>query len=225
MKKKKNDFYKVLSLEREASPSEIKKAYRKAAKKYHPDTSSRDGEKFKQVQEAYETLSDPEKKNIYDQGLSPKESSTPPSEKSPTSFSWEPFPQYDVYDSMFDELNDFWSDLFPGFLFGRTTHPRERFLEMILTPDEAREGGEIALNVPYSTSCSRCFGTGRSMGLICGRCRGDGEERLIKRITIILPAGLRDGMTKRVAVKAGGTLPTELVITIRVHYPSIKVRH
>src|SRR5512139_2653165 len=67
MKKKKRNYYKLLNVDRDASPSEIKKAYRKAVKRYHPDVAARNDEKFKQIQEAYETLSDPTKKMVYDQ--------------------------------------------------------------------------------------------------------------------------------------------------------------
>jgi len=66
MKKNKRNFYKVLNVKQDAGPSEIKRAYRSAAKRYHPDVSSENAEKFKQVQEAYETLSNPGKKTLYD---------------------------------------------------------------------------------------------------------------------------------------------------------------
>lgn len=66
----KRDFYEVLGIKKGASQSEIKKAYRKMAKKYHPDTNAGDeaaAEKFKEVSEAYSVLNDPEKKKLYDQ--------------------------------------------------------------------------------------------------------------------------------------------------------------
>ncbi len=65
----KKDYYEVLSVSKEASQSEIKKAYRKLVKKYHPDTNKNDDAegKFKEVQEAYEVLSDDSKRSAYDQ--------------------------------------------------------------------------------------------------------------------------------------------------------------
>ena len=60
------NFYKVLGVNQKAGPDKIKRAYRKAAKRFHPDVSPRNGEKFREVQEAYETLSDPKKKALYD---------------------------------------------------------------------------------------------------------------------------------------------------------------
>ena len=66
----KRDYYEVLGLRKGASQSDIKKAYRKMAKKYHPDTNAGDAkaeEKFKEISEAYSVLNDPEKKKLYDQ--------------------------------------------------------------------------------------------------------------------------------------------------------------
>ena len=65
-----SDFYKTLGVERKASPDEIKKAYRKLARKYHPDTNKEAGaeDRFKEISEAYDVLSDPEKRKKYDRG-------------------------------------------------------------------------------------------------------------------------------------------------------------
>src|SRR5215218_7365560 len=67
------DYYKVLGVDRKASQEDIKKAYRKLARKYHPDTNKEAGaeDRFKQISEAYDTLSDPDKRKKYDRGASP----------------------------------------------------------------------------------------------------------------------------------------------------------
>lgn len=72
----KKDFYEILNIDKDASPKEIKKAYRKLAKKYHPDINKTDPhakEKFIKIKDAYETLIDPKKRKIYDEfGYNPK---------------------------------------------------------------------------------------------------------------------------------------------------------
>ena len=65
----KKDLYKILGVHREADSARIKKAYRVCAKQYHPDISPEEEERFKEIQNAYETLSDPEKRSNYDRGL------------------------------------------------------------------------------------------------------------------------------------------------------------
>ena len=130
MKKKKN-LYRVLRIKRNASPNEIKKAYRSAAKRYHPDISKKKEEKFRQVQEAYETLSDPEKKSVYDRELQPKR-------KGDQSFYVrQPFVSDDFFAGPFDWVNssagfrDFLSDFFSDFFLGHEEGRKHHFVEIL----------------------------------------------------------------------------------------------
>jgi molecular chaperone DnaJ len=216
VKKRDQSYYRLLNVKPDAAPSEIKKAYRKAAKKYHPDVSAKNGERFKQVQEAYETLSDPEKRMRYDRKSS-VESISPPHPKEPilrNDFS------FGVFDTIGRYLSD-WDDFWPGealdFFARGEDRPREQSVEILLTPDEAREGGEITLDIPYWKTCSRCMGTGRIRGLICGRCRGEGEERSEGKTVVTIPRRVRDGMRLRIPVDLPG-IRTELAVTIRIGY-------
>lgn len=204
MKKRKN-FYKILNIDRAATPSEIKKAYREAAKRHHPDVSSIGDGKFRQIQEAYETLSDPQRRTTYDRDLRSVE---------PSGSKDEPSCQgRDAVISIFDHFNrdifdvkDLWFDL---------RAPREQLIEIILTPDEARKGGEISLEIPFRKPCPRCMGTGFVWTLICGRCRGEGEEEVEKSVTISIPSGVRDGTTSRIPVHiSGATINLLVKVTI-----------
>ena len=219
MKKKRKDFYKVLDVAHTATSSEIKKAYRAAAKKYHPDVSLRNDRKFKQVQEAYETLSDTQKRMAYDkEAPSGTVASPEPQEPfQPNDFS---FGIFDGTDRGFTELRDFWFDLAPDLFTGARESQREQSVEIILTPDEARAGGELSFDVPFWSTCNRCRGTGRSQGLICGRCRGEGTERSEKKVTVTIPPGAREGMRTRIPVGAEGRLEANLDVTLRIRQAS-----
>src|SRR3990167_2652524 len=120
------DYYKMLGLSRDASPDEIKKSYRKLARKYHPDVSNEPNaeEKFKQVKEAYEVLKDPKKRQAYDQvGANWKQGqgfTPPPGWKHPGGdASYQEFSQGD--------FSDFFESLFGGFARGSPDLHRRNF--------------------------------------------------------------------------------------------------
>ncbi len=220
MAKKKN-LYRVLGVNRKADSGKIKKAYRRAAKKYHPDISPKSEEKFKEVQEAYETLSDPEKKAVYDSEISEK--SVPYSE--PTSNSQGlrstpvgrgPLHLFDEIEQFFSELEDFWNRR-PD-LSGDWEKEDSEFLsvEITLTPSEARNGCEIPLDVPFWTTCRRCSGLGFEKNLICGLCRGRGRVRIKRKIRIIIPSGVRNGIQLRIPLTDRESKGVHLITTIQV---------
>jgi len=216
------DFYHILGVSQKADSAKIKKAYRRAAKKYHPDVSPKGEERFKEVQEAYETLSDPEKKAVYDREISkkavPRPSSynysrplrTGPLRTGPSSL-------FDEIDQFLSAFEDFWMDRRSGFS-GEWEEDQTDLLhvEIILTPSEARDGCEIPLKVPIWTDCTRCLGTGCKEGLICGLCRRRGKERSQKKIRITIPSGVRNGMRIRIPLKNRDLKQLDLIATLRV---------
>ncbi len=211
----KKNFYKVLGVDQKASPEKIKRAFRQAAKRYHPDVSPRDEEKFREVQEAYETLSDPEKKALYDREMLDKRAPLPkphpfrPSESYPSSV-------FDGIDEFFEELED--SLMGTGFAFlDEWEQGHEGFsVEITLTPSEARKGCKIPLEIPFWADCRRCRGTGYVTGLICGLCRGRGKERIKKKITLTMPSGVKNGMRIRVPLRGLDLRRIYLVAALRI---------
>jgi molecular chaperone DnaJ len=207
------DFYKVLEIQKEADPAKIKKAYRKAAKRYHPDVSPKGEEKFKEIQEAYETLSDSRKKAVYDRKSLEK--------------TFRPIPKYRPSESihpLFNFLDDF-GDLFASFghVWNKTLvdflneeEGRAVRVEILLTPREARSGRKLSLTVPLWGRCSRCRGTGFAEGLICGLCRGEGKEKIEKKIKITIPAGIKNGTEIKIPLAAPAVKGEVLIATIRV---------
>jgi molecular chaperone DnaJ len=163
------DFYDTLGVNKGASEEEVKKAYRKLARKYHPDANPGDEgaeERFKEIQEAYSVLSDSEKRKAYDAGGG-------------AAFRFDP----SQFRTNVGSFGDILSDLFgrgggPG---GRVGRQRGRDLEteVRLGFSQAIEGTEISVNVPVDAECPTCHGSGAKPGTspqVCPRCEGRGVE-------------------------------------------------
>jgi molecular chaperone DnaJ len=174
------DLYGVLGVDRKASPEEIKKTYRKLARKHHPDRNPGDKaaeEKFKEISQAHDVLGDPEKRKDYDRGTGPF--ATAPGGGSP-------FSGAGGFDT--SGLGDIFSNLFGGAAGGgggaqaRKPQPqRGRDLEasVQISFDQAVSGAQIPLSVPTPTRCTTCSGTGARPGTsasVCPRCQGRGIE-------------------------------------------------
>jgi molecular chaperone DnaJ len=169
------DPYRTLGVDRKASDEEIKKAYRKLARQYHPDRNAGDKaaeERFKEVQEAYSILSDPDKRKAYDSGGGIFGGA---GGFDPGSFR-----------GGFGGVGDILSDLFGG-VGGRTgggtgTRPergRDLETEVHVSFDQAMEGAQVPVSVPLSAPCPTCRGTGAKPGTapkVCPRCQGRGVE-------------------------------------------------
>lgn len=172
----KEDFYKVLGVERNASDAEIKKKYRSMAMKYHPDRNADNPEaaevKFKQIKEAYEILSDPKKRAAYDQfghaGIDPSMGGRP------GGFGGEGFS---------DIFGDVFGDIFGGGGRQRSNAQRGSDLRynLELTLEEAVAGTEQKIRIPVLVTCNECTGTGAKKGsspVICSTCHGHGQVRM-----------------------------------------------
>ncbi|RQD77567.1 MAG: molecular chaperone DnaJ [Halanaerobium sp. MSAO_Bac5] len=172
------DYYEMLGVSRDADQSEIKKAYRKLAKKYHPDMNQ-DGEdtsdKFKEISEAYEILSDPDKRARYDQyghsGINDND------------FNFDDFAR-----GGFGGLDD----LFNMFGFGgggsrRQNGPKrgaDLQYRMEISFEEAAFGGKKEIRLPREEECDRCDGSGAEPGSdvkTCPDCHGQGQVRTSKQ--------------------------------------------
>uniref|UniRef100_UPI00402800B7 molecular chaperone DnaJ n=1 Tax=Eubacterium sp. TaxID=142586 RepID=UPI00402800B7 len=189
MPEEKRDYYEVLGVQKGASEDEIKKAYRKTAKKYHPDLHPNDKEaeeKFKECNEAYEVLSDPQKKARYDQfGFAGVD------------------PNYGAggaggygggygFDGDID-LGDIFSSFFGGGGFGgfggrnpnAPQKGRDIQIRLSLTFEEAAKGCKKEVDVPRVEDCSECGGTGAAKGTTaktCTQCGGKGYVNVQNRM-------------------------------------------
>ena len=181
MAEQKRDYYEVLGVDKNASPDEIKKAYRKLAMKYHPDQNPGDKsaeEKFKEVNEAYEILSDADKKSRYDQfgfaGVDPNYGAGGGS-------------GFDGF-SGFGGFGDIFSDLFGGGFGGgfggnQANAPRQGeniSAQVTITFEEAARGCQKEINISRIENCRTCGGSGAREGTqpeTCPVCHGTGTVR------------------------------------------------
>jgi molecular chaperone DnaJ len=166
------DYYDTLGVKKGASAEEVKKAYRKLARQYHPDANPGDAsaeERFKEIQEANSVLSDPEKRKAYDAG----------GMFGGGGFRFDP----SSFRTNVGSFGDILSDLFgrgggPGARAGRQ-RGRDLETEVRLSFAQAINGTEISVNVPVDADCPTCHGSGAKPGTspkTCPRCEGRGVE-------------------------------------------------
>src|SRR5437588_316341 len=240
------DYYGVLGVAREASEDEIRSAYRKLARQYHPDVNSADeaSARFREVTEAYEVLADPQRRQ-----------------------------RYDMFGSTDGAVGFGIDDLFNTF-FGGETRRRERGpmrgadlrMQLEIELIDAVRGGDRGIKVPRLeqcercggdgaepgskvttceqcngrgevrqvqqsvfgrfvnvSTCPRCGGAGKTVDKVCTRCRGEGRERKERDITLTIPPGIDDGQQLRVAgegeagMRGGPTGDLYVLIRIKDH--------
>lgn len=181
----KRDYYEVLGLGRNASAEEVKKSYRKLAVQFHPDKNPGDKkaeERFKELSEAYEVLSDPQKRQMYDQFGHAANAGGP---GGPGGFDFQGFGGGGA--SINDIFGDIFGDLFgaQGANRGRTGRRRtggrpgdDLRTSIDITFEEAAFGAEKVITVPKSVRCDTCEGNGAKPGThpeTCAQCGGRGE--------------------------------------------------
>jgi molecular chaperone DnaJ len=173
------DYYKVLGVDKKASQEDIKKAYRKLARQYHPDTNKDAGaeERFKQISEAYDTLGDPEKRKKYDRGGSIFGGANP--------FGGGGGAGGGATAADFGGFSDILSGIFntTGGRGARTKPAAERGRDLettiSLSFDQAIEGAQVPVSVATHAACPTCRGTGAEPGtspIVCPVCNGRGVE-------------------------------------------------
>ena len=212
------DYYKILGVDRKADDATIKSAYRKLARKYHPDVNKGKDDRFKEIAEAYEVLSDPEKRRRYDT-LGPD---------------WERYAQqgapggqpgagFHVEYGDAGDFSEFFRTIFGdmgargggGFqdLFGdafqraggrRSRRGQDVQAEVDISLEEAFAGTRKTFALELDEPCATCQGSGNVGGKPCSVCHGTGWQRVRREVDVRIPPGVRTGQKVRVSGEGGG---------------------
>lgn len=203
------DYYEVLGIKRDATEDQVRQAFRKLARKYHPDVNPGDRtaeDKFKEINEAYEVLSDPEKRKKYDRlGANWKDGAefTPPPDWGGVRV------EYGNIGDIFggSGFSDFFETLFGGARASaqpgegqrrRGSRPRsskgqDSEAEMTISLEDAHRGGKHRITIQSPKVCLSCNGSGSLNGAICSVCRGAGQVISPRTIDVNIAPGGREG--------------------------------
>jgi molecular chaperone DnaJ len=223
------DFYAILGVGRSASEKEIKQAYRRLARKYHPDVNPGDKTaeaKFKEINEAYEVLSDTEKRKKYDR-YGDQWQYAEQFAKAGQGAQWDfgkggTYTTYDFGD--LGDLGDIFGGIFQGFGGGagtarRSARPRSMEYPVEVTLEEAYHGTKRVLQLQAEEPCSVCGGIGRVGRARCSNCGGSGRLLRPKRLEVKIPPGVRDGSKVRIAGQGSqgyGGAKGDLLLVVKV---------
>ncbi len=215
------DYYAILGVPKSAAEKDIKSAYRKLARKWHPDANPENPkeaeEKFKELSEAYEVLGDPEKRKKYDMLGSDWQRAARQAEQQrqyrtrygegdfsfdfgnagaapggPTGFS-------DFFDMFFSGIGRRQSAQQPG--FAQRGQDLETTIELSLR--DVYDGGKKAVSLQLEDLCPRCRGTGTDAGRLCPQCSGTGHVLVAKKFEVSIPKGIGDTQRIRLAGQGG----------------------
>ena len=213
------DYYIVLGVSRDANLRKIKEAYRTVIKKCHPDITQREEstERFLEIREAYETLSNEERRRNYDEKLSREGSPLRVSRVRETIERRRHF-----FDEMEGRFSSFTDDFLEGFLPGffhlhqGRIRTKDLYFEAILSQREAAEGGVFPVSVPVLEPCPRCSRTGFWRDFFCPVCSGFGRVRSEREFSLSMPPQIRHGTEMRLSLEDIGLNGVYLNVLVHI---------
>ncbi|MGP8200610.1 MAG: DnaJ C-terminal domain-containing protein [Limisphaerales bacterium] len=236
------DYYKVLGVARTASGDDIRKAFRKLARQYHPDVAKdKKGaeEKFKEINEAYEVLGDADKRKKYDQlGADWKTGGARPGPGGQPyqSYSWRSGePGGEGFEFGGTGFSDFFEQFFGGGGRGRggfaepeTEKGQDVEAVLMVTLEEAMKGAIRPITLRRNTPCPDCHGTGAKGRQVCPTCYGMGQVATTENYKVKIPPGVRDGQRLRLTGQGepgtGGGPRGDLFLRVRMaSHPDYRV--
>jgi DnaJ-class molecular chaperone len=218
------NYYIILGIPIDASQPEIKSAYRKRAKELHPDHYGENTAPFRELQEAYSILSNPEDKKAYDRRVSRSRDESAPSphvepfnpiDSEPAFGDISLTHSFDTYSPSFDEIFDRLWNNFKGHIRSKSEAPKSLNVEIILTPEEVLHGGSIRLMVPVELTCPICRGHGIVEPFLCVRCGGARKLTGEHPVQVRYPAGIVDNHLVQISLENLGIKNIFLTVLFR----------
>ncbi len=201
-------YYEILGVNENARPEDIRHAYRRLVREFHPDLSGSDtAMPFRQVVQAYETLSDEQRRRSYDEQLAIKRRPAPAREEDAW-FADEIAIDFPSIAAFVDRMRD-------GFLRSEAPDPLLS-AEILLSRREAVDGATVPLEIPICSTCPLCGGRGESWMETCRGCGGTGAWHLPHQVRLSLPAGVVDGTRFRFTITTPYALPTHIEVRVAV---------
>jgi DnaJ-class molecular chaperone len=223
------NYYDTLGVPRSAGDKDIRKAYRRLARQHHPDVNPGDKSaeaRFKEINAAYEVLSDTEKRRKYDRYGDQWQYADQIEQAQRQSAGRRSFGRGGSFDPGDVNLGGDLGDLFQGIFRGfgrRPARQRGRDVQqpVEVTLEEAYHGTARVLQMEREEPCATCGGQGQVAGAVCHVCRGAGAIAKPRRLEVKIPPGVRDGSRVRAAGEGGvgpaGTGDLFLVVSVRPH--------
>jgi molecular chaperone DnaJ len=192
-----SNFYLALGIDKDADLDKIKKVYRLFSRKYQPDLADREQkEGFLKIQDAYE-------RGAYDRSLAESPHAVPVEFLKRAFWDEKEFQGHRIrlYSSAID---DFFEGFISGFFEDDFSGNKDLFLELILSPQEARTGGDFPVEIPILEDCASCAGRGYTGHYICQVCGGSGNMHHNRSFDLHVPSGVSTGSEAKVSLDGIG---------------------
>lgn len=230
------DYYVILGVAVDATPEQIKQAYRQKALQFHPDHYGPNAEPFLEVQEAYAVLGDHRRRDAYDRSvqrarrvtvrsaavpdvIGPRRPPAEPLIPAQKPFDWGVFSitrSFESFSPSFEEIIDhLWSN-FTGQPRPKAERMENLTVDVFVTVGQAMVGGRVRLLVPAVTRCPTCLGKGRLGPFACHRCAGEGTVADEYPVVVPYPPGMPDNYTASVALDRLGVHNLYLTVRFRL---------
>lgn len=196
-------YYAILGISSNATQDDIRSAYRRLAKEFHPDHYAGDSQTFREIQEAYSVLGNARRRREYEQKISKVLLKTPlrrtpysqpepliPEEKPIDLGEISPVRSFQSFTPSFDEIFDWLWKNFSSLAQPKSERVENLTLEVTLTPEQARRGGSARIMVPAQAVCPTCRGYGGVGPYECSRCAGEGAITGEVPVSVAFPPGL-----------------------------------